>query len=42
MDERRVLTCAHVARPKGRPERPDLWVAFPGKTALCTRPRVQI
>ncbi|MFI9574570.1 trypsin-like peptidase domain-containing protein, partial [Microbispora rosea] len=29
IDERRVLTCAHVARPKGQSERPDLWVAFP-------------
>ncbi|WP_329577000.1 trypsin-like peptidase domain-containing protein [Kitasatospora sp. NBC_01250] len=40
IDERRVLTCAHVARPAGRPEG-ELWVAFPKLPELMTR-RIQV
>ncbi|GAB2724897.1 hypothetical protein GCM10010442_52880 [Kitasatospora kifunensis] len=40
LDERRVLTCAHVARPASRPEG-ELWVAFPKLPELMTR-RIQV
>ncbi|WP_327684210.1 trypsin-like serine protease [Kitasatospora sp. NBC_00458] len=40
IDERRVLTCAHVTRPKGRPAE-ELWVAFPKLPDLMVR-RVKV